>query len=526
MVATTPQVRVYDMIAFGDEVPGILALVCAAREYRQRHHRYPRSLLMFKGNSRDGVGGHLVRGGLSYLDRSHVPPEIRRAQGLDTFGDPAAIYKEFLKRSEVKQIALDPRLADSALRAMLQEAQVSFLSNIEIESVKLESDRLHCIRLTNGDTYQAQQFIDATVNAELAQFAGVPKYPGFGVMGLPEAELSVTLTFETEGLSIDKLKRTELHYLHRFADVQDAEAQSWLHTAAGGNAAMATHLRQSLRNASGQLSAMHVGLDYIDIPTKALSIAYHAFRGTTLDLRRSAAMLDNGNIARLSGGRLSWNALLFDVNAAAAEALARGKAKPTAAMLAEMRQVERWFVENLGATAVRPAKELYIRHAGNVMAVNQPLSGAAMLAGGVPAAEAFGTFGYHFDVRGGIAGLGSRAIAKGLKELSPLHPPLFNIGMQHALVKTVRNLAVISPASGFDGYACSAGRIIEFNVAVAQGVGIAAAIALSQNRLLADISNLEVCQVLDKRGLRSRVYGRSNTVAAVQLNDFERQMVA
>ena len=235
MVATSPHVRVYDMIAFGDEVPGILALVCAAREYRQRHHRYPRSLLMFKGNSRDGVGGHLVRGGLSYLDRSHVPPEIRRAQGLDTFGDPAAIYKEFLKRSEVKQIALGPRLADSALRAMLQEAQVSFLSNIEIESVKVDRDRLHCIRLTNGDTYQAQQFIDATVNAELAQFAGVPKYPGFGVMGLPEAELSVTLTFETEGLSIDKLKRTELHYLHRFADVQDAEAQSWLNTAAGSN---------------------------------------------------------------------------------------------------------------------------------------------------------------------------------------------------------------------------------------------------------------------------------------------------
>lgn len=526
MVTASPQPRGYDLIGFGDEVPGILALVSAAREYRHRQGRYPRSLLMFKGNSRDGVGGHLVRGGLSYLDRSHVPPEIRKAQGLDTFGDPAAIYQEFLKRAQVKLIGLDPRLGDEALRAMLQEAQVTMLSNIEIESVVSEGDRIHWICLTNGDTYQAKQFIDATVNAELAQFAGVPKYPGFGVMGLPEAELSVTLTFETEGLSLDRLKRTELHYLNRFADSQDAEAQSWIKIAAGGNAAMATRLRQSLRNASGQLQSMYVGVDYIDIPTKALSIAYHAFRGTSLDLRRTAAVLDNGNVARLSGGRLSWNALLFDVNAAQAEALARGKAKPTTAMLAEMEQVKQWFLHCLGATVVRPAQELYIRHAGNVMAVNQPLSGAAMLAGGVPAGEAFGTFGYHFDVRGGIAGLGHRAIAKGLQEVSPLHPPLFNIGMQHALVKTVRNLAVVSPASGFDGYACSAGRIVEFNVAVGQGVGIAAAIALSHNRQLADITNLEVRQVLEGRGLRSRVYGRSNAVAATQLGDFERQIVA
>lgn len=64
--------RTYDIIAFGDELPGILSLICAAREYYRRTNQYPRSLLMFKGDSRLGVGGHLVRGGLSYLDRSLI----------------------------------------------------------------------------------------------------------------------------------------------------------------------------------------------------------------------------------------------------------------------------------------------------------------------------------------------------------------------------------------------------------------------------------------------------------------------
>lgn len=518
-------VRTYDIIGFGDEVPGILTLVCAAREYRRRHDRYPRTLLLFKGNSQQGVGGHLVRGGLSYLDRSHVPLEIRQSLGLNTFGDPAAIYQEFLRRAGVIVVGLDPRKADAVLREMLRESQIDILSNAEIDAVLSDRNTITGIRLTNGETYLANQFIDATVNAELAQAAGVAKHKGFGVMGLPDSELSVTLTFETEGLSVEGLKWIEWQYLNRFTNPNDTAAQGWLNIAAGGNVTLADQLRQDLRDRQGNLKTMAVGDDYIDVRCKALSIAYHAFRGTTLSLRQSGAILDNGNVARLSGGRLSWNALLFDVNADQAEALARGKAKPTAAMLSEMAQIAQWF-RSLGATIVRPATELYIRHAGNVMDVNDPLSGAEMLAGGVPANEAFGTFGYHFDVRGGIAGLGDRAAAKGISNLVFLKPPLFNIGMQHTLVKTVRNLAVISPASGFDGYACSAGRIVEYNCGVGQGVGIAAAIALSQGRNLADISNREVRTVLEQTGKLSRVYGKNNPTESAQLDTFEHQIVA
>ncbi len=514
----------YDLIGFGDEIPGIMALVSAVREYRRQNNRFPRTLLLFKGDSRLGVGGHLVRGGLSYVDRSTVPQNIRDAQGLTTFGDPAAIYSEFLQRSEVLKVGLDPRKADATVRAMLKESRIDMLSNIEIDTVLQDQQTITGIRLTNGTTYTAKQFIDSTVNAELAQFAGVPKLPGFSVMGLPESELCVSLIFETAGLSAASLQWVERRYIQRFTDLNDIDAQGWLNTAAGGDANYAAKLRQDLLLLGGKPRDMVVGSDYIDVRCKALSIAYHAFRQTKLDLNASGAILDNANIAILPDGRLSWNALLFDVNASEAEALARGKAKPTAKMLQEMDFVRRWF-QSLGATTVTPAVELYIRHAGNVLAVNDPLTGAEMLEGGVPTSQAFGTFGYHFDIRGGIAGLGDRAARRGLSLLSP-EPPLFNIGMQHALVNTLRNLAVVSPASGFDGYACSAGRIVEFNCGVGQGVGIAAAIALSQGRNLSDIGNGEVHDALARSGLLSRIYGQTKNVAATALATFEHQVAA
>ncbi|XQQ06443.1 MAG: hypothetical protein EDM05_56355 [Leptolyngbya sp. IPPAS B-1204] len=38
---TQSPTRSYDFICFGDEVPGILAIVTAAREYRRRTNRFP-----------------------------------------------------------------------------------------------------------------------------------------------------------------------------------------------------------------------------------------------------------------------------------------------------------------------------------------------------------------------------------------------------------------------------------------------------------------------------------------------------
>jgi FAD dependent oxidoreductase len=500
--------RTYDIIAFGDEVPGILALVSAAREHFRRTSKYPRSLLLFKGNSQLGIGGHLVRGGLSYLDRSVVPADVRSRYGLAVYGDESNIYKEFLKRTGVVQVGLDPKKADAVLRQMLTEIKADILSGVDIASVIKQGQSITGIRLTKGETYTAKAFIDSTVNAELAVGAGVSKLKGFETFGLPNSELSVTLTFETQGLSVQALKDNEMQYMQRLSDVNDTEAQSWINTAAGRDRTRFFELQEPLIKNKNDLSkiAMYAGSDYIDVRSFALSIAYHSFRGTALSLDQSSAVLDKANIAILPNGNMSWNALLFDVNADQAEALARGDSKPTPEMLKEMQLLIQWF-KSLGATAVIPAPELYIRHAGNIEGAVDPLTGAEMLKGGVPADEALGTFGYHFDIRGGIEGLGARASAKGLGEVK-LDPPLFNVGIQHAILKNVSNLAVISPASGFEGYASSAGRIVEFNCAVGQGIGIAIALAMLSNRNLNQISNKEVHDVLANTGKLSKIYGQ------------------
>ncbi|AFY57893.1 putative S-layer protein [Rivularia sp. PCC 7116] len=512
--------RKYDIICFGDEVPGVLSLVCASREYNRRTGKYPRSLLLFKGNSQLGIGGHLVRGGLSYLDRSAVPISIRRDLDLDTFGDSPAIYDEFLQRSGVYQIALNPQNANLTLRQMLQEVKANILSNAEIKSVVKYDKKIAAIELVRDEVYTAKHFIDCTVNAELAQFAGVKKLKGFATFGLPDSELSVTLTFQTKGLSVEKLKRIEYEYLEGFTNPANMQFQNLLNIAAGNNSEFADYLRQGLIDGNGNLKTMYAGKDYIDVRSKALSIAYHSFRGTPLSLQVSGSVLDNGNIAILDNNTLSWNALLFDVNADKAETLARKKALPTAGMLQEMESVAKWF-KNIGALEVVPASELYIRHAGNILGAVKPLTGAEMLAGGVPENQALGTFGYHFDIRGGVAGLIDRSSEKGLQKPSLHLPPLFNFGVQHALVKDVPNLAVISPASGFKGYASSAGRIVEFNCGVGQGVGIGIGIALSENRNLAEISNLEVREVLVNTQRLPKIYGVSYIEQARELDVFE-----
>ncbi|XWK85864.1 MAG: FAD-dependent oxidoreductase [Phormidium sp.] len=512
-------VRTYDIIGFGDELPGVFAVVAAAREYRRRTNRYPRVLLLSKGNLQQGIGGHLIRGRLAYLDRSQIEKSVRDSLRLEAFGDPPAIYKEFLQKAGVLVVSLDPAKGSAVLRQMLTEAKIDFISNVGIKFVDKQADRLASITTFTGETFTAKQFIDATVNAELAQAAGVRKLKGFETFGLPESELPVTLVFETQGLTITELRNFELQLLKRFTNFSDIEAQKWLWTAAGNNDQLVQQLRKDMVDAQGNLKTLWVGTDDIVVRSPALSVAYHSFRNLKFSLNESGILFDKANIAILPGGRLSWNSLLFAVNASTAEALARGGAKPSLPMLSEMNYLEKWF-KSIGASDLIPATELYIRHAGNVTGVVQPLDGADMLMSGVPSNEALGTFGYYFDVRGGIKGIGEKASANGFTQVSfPL--PLYNVGFQHALIKSVRNLAVVSPGSGFTGMAPASGRIVEYNSGVGQALGIAAAIALLKNRNLADVTNREVRQVLANTNRLPRIFGIAKIAEASRLSAFE-----
>lgn len=515
----------YDIIGYGDEVPGVLALVAAAREYRARAGKPARVLLLTAGDTSYGVGGHLIRGQLCYLDRTHLAPSLRQQHGMGLYGDPAAIYQEFLQRAGVVEVGLDWRRGDRALREMLSEAGVQIVDRAKIAQAIKDGNRLVAIRTDDGDTFRGKQFIDSTVNAWLLQAAGGGKVAGFGTLGLPQAALPVSLIFETQGLTVDFLRRAEAGWIQRFCNPSDAQAQQYLNIAAGGDPKRVQWFVSRMRNAAGQPMTMIVGPDYIDVRCHVLSILYHAYRGTSWDLERTKFILDSPNIAVLPGGRLSWNALLCFVTASEAEALARNAGLPTERMKQEVEHVARWMKGFGQQITVTPAHELYIRYAGGMTDPLHPLPGSQMLAGGVPATEALGTFGYKFDVRGGIPGLGQKAIDKGFKSLQFLSEPVpvFNFGIRHAVSKTVPNVAVVSPASGYFGIAPAAGRIVELNVGVGQGLGVAAAIALHQNRTLADVTNLEVRQTLKNRGQLTTIYGVGQTHAK-QFSSFEKAM--
>ena len=111
------------------------------------------------------------------------------------------------------KVAIDPGNATMALREMMREAGIDILSNAKIASVLKEGSKITGLQLARGETFGGKQFIDSTVNGELAQLAGIKKLTGYAALGLPDSELSVTLVFETQGLSPETLRNVEFTYL-------------------------------------------------------------------------------------------------------------------------------------------------------------------------------------------------------------------------------------------------------------------------------------------------------------------------
>ena len=59
-----PNAQTYDVVVFGDEVPGIMTALKVQRELKRRGHSDAVAVVT-EGNTRHGLGGHLVRGGVA-----------------------------------------------------------------------------------------------------------------------------------------------------------------------------------------------------------------------------------------------------------------------------------------------------------------------------------------------------------------------------------------------------------------------------------------------------------------------------
>ena len=112
-----PNARSYDTVVFGDEVPGVMTALKVKRELQARGHS-SRVAIVTEGDTAEGIGGHLVRGGLAYLDRNQVPAKLQSQYGI--FGQPSRLYQEFLALAHVKTIALDRNIAAQNFAQTLQ----------------------------------------------------------------------------------------------------------------------------------------------------------------------------------------------------------------------------------------------------------------------------------------------------------------------------------------------------------------------------------------------------------------------
>ena len=486
---TIPNARSYDTIVFGDEVPGVMTALKVQQELQKRGHS-SRVAIVTEGDATKGIGGHLVRGGLAYLDRNQVPSKLRSQYG--TFGQPSALYQDFLTLGQVDTIALDRFAAARNFDRVLSDRGIEVIDRANLASVQTAGS-LVCAFTAGGETFTAEAFIDASQSGELAAASGVEMMRGLEALGFPDSALSLGLVLDLHDVNIRQFAQMEAELIQRYFNPQDAAAQRWLTAASGNDPEKRRELLQSMVDYQGRPKLLYQGTaDSADVRSLAFSILVHGYLEQEYDIKSSGFLFDRANIA-IFNDRLSFNALLFYADAATAQQLSNNGARPTAQMLAVANEIKVLF-EKIGVPRVEVMEELYVRNAGQIAHSVDELSATLMAAGGINEAEALGTFGYHLDDRGGIDGLDERVDETVLRLFDFEQMPVFNYGFRHTLPQERSNLAVLSPASGFGGLGTTAGRIVEFNVSVGEGLAIAIAKSLAEERSLQTITNTEVRQ--------------------------------
>jgi len=484
--------RHFDVIVYGDEPAGVMTALELSRQLpRLAGLPRPRIALLTPSDLRAGLGGTIARAGLAYLDRNQVPRDMWGE--LTPFAPSSDLYRRFLRLTGVHQIAVDPRRASQAFERALGRARIVLLPAVMPTGTELEraaatafhapgNERLCVIETAGHGRLGADLFIDASLGGDLARQASVPFLRGLGPRGLSRESISLGWIFEVEGLSITQLRNLEEQLTRRLLDRRDREAQQWL---VGWPAYRndRQHLLADLVDQRGNPLLLYSATsDSADQQSPALSIAVHGEQGLAPGLRHAPARMDAANIAILPD-RLSFNALLFRNSADQNREVIARHGRPLGWMVPAAADVESFFLRH-GARRVHWMPELYIRSADQIAHPRMALSAGLMARGGVPRPEALGTFTYHLDFRGGIS------------HYVPPAKPTFNFGYRHTLPREVSNLAVLGPASGFGGLGQGAGRIIELNISVGQGLAIASALALARRIPLAAVDPREVARLM------------------------------
>ncbi len=426
----------YDLVVIGSDPEGIAAAVSGARNGLNT------VLIDF---DRDIVGGLYTLGWLNMIDLNYLGSGSSEIINTGIFTE---IYEELGGKS-----AFDVDEMVKVLNRLLQDSGVKVVTDLEKDwTVNVTDDEITGLEvIQNGESVvlEADTFIDATQNADIAREAGVAFYDGqeeFGLKGLRGAD---TLVFKVDNVD--------------WADIQEYMKNDGL---------------------TGSGSDEYSAWGYQDLKNCELSADDMQIRGPNLGLQ------DDGTI--LLNCLLIFN-LDLDDKAAYEET------KNRAIKIIE-EEVLPYMAENFtgweDAVLVDVAPEFYIRESYHMDAVKR-LTAADVFESNVPE-DTIAEGSYPIDLQ---------ARDKGLYGICLAGTEPYGIPFGTIVPKTVGNLLVVGKATGFDVIAFGSARTVPVGISVGEAAGVAAAIAKendisSYQEMAADMTLIEKVQAqLVKQGV-------------------------
>lgn len=418
---TTP--RDFDLIVVGTESEACLSAIAAQRAGARTALVVPAGELL---------GGLLTQDGLAFVDRDSrhlLPPDQSPQDGL---------FGQFLARSGVPLVALDPRRGDSTLRSMLQEAGVTVV-HATWRQLAVEGDRAVALVMADGSALTSRHFLDATPDGDLAEAAGMRFTSGFSEYGLTRF-LGVSPLPRVHGVSPDRIMETAS------ALAADADLEALRRRHFGDRAFL----------------DLERGIDYVLIGPPHLGLAFQRWRERAGLVSRYPLEADGFNIAVLGPETTSWNGLLyFSEDIATLLRLSREGADDF--FRQEARHFERFLKEGLGwkEARVELPEGVYVRQTRHALGTRHRLTLDEIASN--YAQGSVGTFCYYPDFRG-------------FRAVSVPNPLTAHVILEAGLFRGLRNLGIASRAGGYTPFAHSLCRLVQYNVTLGTALGVAAAL--------------------------------------------------
>lgn len=434
------------LVVVGDELETVLAAGCCAR-LGWRVTLLRRSV--------DWLGGLSTRGGLAYMDLTPA------------FLSP--VFAQVLRQAGLKRVALEPVAANRVLWAWLQPVRV--VSGVSLLQPLWDAHgALAGVTDGTGRHWCADWYWDGTPDGELAAACGVPYSSGMGGVFGPSPHtdtLGVSPVFQLAGVTAQALMDFETRL--RESDQAPALLQQ-----------VFPHLDAPTRASLLQRAPFcPPESDYLDILNPTMGAFYHHWRyGLDTPYDTAPFWVDGWNIARLANGRLALNGLVTRVPCLREQlALSQEQRPMPAPILEELRALQTFFqtVGQLPQAQVIVPRALYVRQT-RLFQAQQPVSGHMLLAGGVAAEQAVGTFSYWLDYRGIHPWLA-------YPHQQPLPKPQFAVGLGTTFVQAPRlaNLVMVNRSAGYSPVSQGACRIVQHQALLAEALSSALTLAYRQN---------------------------------------------